>query len=357
MDTLITLEFTLLNLVIGIAIALALLVGLMRWRTLVFRRRLREMELVLEAQNRDLAHKNIALNRSNSALRAKTQALESQKAAAELAASELQASINYAQRIQNKLMAQEDSWEQLGREHFILYRPMETLSGDFYWAYANRQIACWVVGDCTGHGVPGALMSMLGVSFLNELIAEGGETEPAYILELLRAKIIHTLNQSGGMDAENQDGMDVAICMLDKRTRLLTYAGANRPLYLVRELNREAPEGLTEATVAGEYSLYEAKGDRMSAGKHLRESEGFHTQSFPVWTGDTLYLLSDGITDQLGGPKGKKLMSRRLKDWLVQHQEQPLPDQGKALGTMLDDWMQGSPLGQIDDICVTGVRI
>lgn len=316
-----------------------------------------ELQTKLAEQTRSLAHINIKLNRKNMAVRRQSNALESQKHATELAHRELQASISYAQRIQQGLLSTEEDWKNIGRQFFVMYHPRDVVGGDFHWAYANKQIACWAVGDCTGHGVPGALMSMLGVSFLNEIIADGGETEPAFVLELLRAKIIRTLNQARYADSENHDGMDIGLCIMDQRSRHLTFAGAHHPLYLVREAKRKAPEGFTRQVTLGEHTLYEFRGDRIPVGKHANDSEGFHTKSLQLWSGDSLYMMSDGLQDQLGGPDKRKYMAKRIRQKLLETQERPMAEQYRFWEAEFIDWLASSPIGQVDDVCLTGVRI
>jgi len=330
---------------------------LLRRKRLHYLEKVDELETKLAEQTRSLAHINIKLNRKNMAVRRQAKALEAQKHSTEQAHRELQASISYAQRIQQGLLSTEEDWKNIGRQFFVMYHPRDVVGGDFHWAYANKQIACWAVGDCTGHGVPGALMSMLGVSFLNEIIADGGETEPGFVLELLRAKIIRTLNQARNRDSQSHDGMDIGLCIMDQRTRQINFAGAHHPLYLVRPAKRKIPEGFSRQITMGDHTLYEFRGDRMPVGKHAHDGEGFHTKSFQLWSGDTLYMMSDGLQDQLGGPDQRKYMAKQIKHKLLETQERPMDEQYRFWEAEFIDWLADSPIGQVDDVCLTGVRI
>ena len=187
-----------------------------------------------------LIHTRFTLTRkeieSRLKLEASKQEIEKQKEVIEEAHNDVKASINYAQRIQSALLSGDESWSNVGSENFIFFKPRDIVSGDFYWAYNNDEYAIWVAADCTGHGVPGAFMSMLGVGFLNEIVAEGGIYKPSEILNTLRKKIIKSLEQKG---EERKDGMDLALCTLHKKTNVLEYAGAHNSLWIIRKNNQE----------------------------------------------------------------------------------------------------------------------
>ena len=190
--------------------------------------------------------------------------------------------------------------------------------------------------DCTGHGVPGAFMSMIGNTLLNEIASNESFTTPAEILFELRTAVIESLQQSGQVD--NNEGMDMALCMIDHRKKQLQFAGAYNALYQVR---------------GGE--LQETKADRMPIGNyHDRNDRPFKNTLIEYQEGDIFYIFSDGYIDQFGGPKGKKLTSKRFKQLVLELSDQPLSDQHKGLETSLADWQEDRD--QIDDILVLGFR-
>ena len=274
--------------------------------------------------------------------------LEEAKKEIEHAHNEVKASINYAERIQKALLDNKEYWDSIS-EHFILFRPRDVVSGDFYWAYSFQghtpnpsqegNLCIWAAADCTGHGVPGAFMSMLGVSFLNEIVVEGGETNPGRILDKLRAKIIKTLEQKSS-DEERKDGMDIALCVWNKQTNILQFAGANNPLVIVR----------------GD-EMIEQKADKMPIGKYVNNEKPFTTHEIQLQKGDTIYTFTDGFQDQFGGAEGKKYMVKRMKNYLSGMNEVPLYRQRELLNEEFVQWMKIGKTNQIDDICIIGVRI
>ena len=289
--------------------------------------------------NEIISQQNEELNQFNEEILAQRDEIENQKNVIELKHSEIQDSINYAKRIQTALLTADEQWKKVSNEHFILFRPKDVVSGDFFWAYTKENIAVWVVADCTGHGVPGAFMSMLGVGFLNEIVAEGGLVEANLILDKLKEKIIHSLSQKG-VDTQSKDGMDIALCVLDKSTNKLQYAGAYNPLYIVR--NNE---------------LTEFKATKQPIGKLDLEVKPFEKQEIEVKNGDWLYTFSDGFIDQFGGVKNKRFGSKRFKELLISSSGQNANLQKMALNLTLKDWMNSGAEQQVDDICVVGVKI
>jgi serine phosphatase RsbU (regulator of sigma subunit) len=205
----------------------------------------------------------------------------------------------------------------------------------------------FTAADCTGHGVPGAFMSMLGVSFLNKIVNEKGIVQPAEILNALRENIITALKQKGSFET-SKDGMDIALCSVDLKKNKLWYAGANNPLLIVRKEDNE-------------YKLIEKKGDMMPVGFYSRMSD-FTNHELDIRKGDTIYLFSDGFVDQFGGAAGRKFMKSRFRQMLIDHQELSMKDQKEAFIKTLEDWMHypsenNTLIEQVDDIIVLGVRI
>jgi riboflavin-specific deaminase-like protein len=190
--------------------------------------------------------------KANEMLAQKNAEITKQKEIVEEQHQEITDSISYAKRIQTALLTSDNYWEQISKEHFVLLKPKDVVSGDFFWAFqTENNLAIWVAADCTGHGVPGAFMSMLGISFFNEIVVENNITNPAEILNKLRGKIIKALEQKG-VDTQQKDGMDLALCVWDKNTNLLSFSGANNPLWLIRSVRHSGldPESVNE--IAGQ---------------------------------------------------------------------------------------------------------
>ncbi|HWY12291.1 MAG TPA: tetratricopeptide repeat protein [Bacteroidia bacterium] len=244
-------------------------------------------------------------------------------------------SINYAKRIQNTLLAHASYLQKNLPEHFVLFKPKDIVSGDFYWATVpkdGRGLFYLAVCDSTGHGVPGAFMSLLNISFLNEAINEKGISEPGEILNYVRKRLIKNISQNGG-----QDGMDGIILCINNNTGEISYSAANsRPILISNE------------------NLTELNCDRMPVGKSDKE-ESFKTYSIPAKKGDVLYLYTDGYADQFGGPKGKKFKYKALNELLVRVSSEKCSIQEELLAKEFLNWK--GELEQVDDICVIGIKI
>lgn len=241
-------------------------------------------------------------------------------------------SINYARRIQYALLAHDDLLKQNLTEHFILFKPKDIVSGDFYWATLKDNYFYLAVCDCTGHGVPGAFMSLLSINFLNEAINEKGMTSPGDILNHVREQLIKKLD--GG-----RDGMDAFLLRIPvgkKGDMGIEYAAANNTAMLIR--NEQTTEFLKDSMPVG-------LGER---------NDAFKTHTFEIKTGDSLYIYTDGFADQFGGPKGKKLKYKQLDESIVVHSVEPLYHQKENLAKLFENW-RGN-LEQVDDVCVVGVR-
>lgn len=243
-------------------------------------------------------------------------------------------SIMYAKRIQTALIPSLELFSDK-LEHFVLYKPLAIVSGDFYWVAAKDNIQIIIAADCTGHGVPGAFMSMLGVTMLNEIVNGKNIIMPDQIIENLRQGVIKSLKQVVDEDTV-KDGMDIAICTIDFNQNVLWYAGANNPLYLVRgsELTHYRP-------------------DKMPVAIHYK-MQPFTLNKIDLQKGDAFYIFSDGFCDQFGGPHEKKFMSAKLKETVVELSAQPMLEQGKILDKIFEDWKGENP--QIDDVTLIGVR-
>ncbi len=247
-------------------------------------------------------------------------------------------SINYAKRIQDAILPRESTHLIQPENFFIYFRPRDIVSGDFYW-YTERNGKLIVAAvDCTGHGVPGAFMSMIGSTLLNKVVNDMGETNPSNILRQMDVNILDALKQKGEISA-NKDGMDMAVCSIDWTTKELVYSGASRPLYLVRE---------------GE--LKEFKSSAFSIGGYLEGKEKiFEDDVVSFQDGDMIYLFSDGYADQFGGDKNKKFMSKNLRQLFSDIAALSIEQQKQHVHDNLINWMGKNR--QIDDILVIGIRL
>ncbi len=250
---------------------------------------------------------------------------------------EITDSINYASKIQNAILPLNDHFEKAFSDHFILFKPRDIVSGDFYWIAEDNNKLYFTAADCTGHGVPGAFMSMLGVSSLNEIFGnENHNLTAARILELLREKIKYSLHQTG-KEGENKDGMDMAMCIYHKNKNIIEYAGAYNPLYLIRD---------------GE--LLEYKADRMPIGIYHVEKENFTNHEIKIKKDDVIYIFSDGYADQFGGPGETKFKSVNIKKMLLEIHKSSMKDQKQILEDRFNKWK--GDLSQIDDLIFIGIK-
>jgi serine phosphatase RsbU (regulator of sigma subunit) len=250
---------------------------------------------------------------------------------------EITSSIAYASRIQRAMLPEYEHFSNSFSDYFLIFKPRDIVSGDFYWIGEDEEHIFFTVADCTGHGVPGAFMSTLGISTLDEIITNNTNLKANTVLNLLREKIKTALHQTG-KQGEATDGMDVAFCILHKNRRKLEFSGAYNPLFIFHN---------------GE--LHEYRADRMPIGIYYGEKETFTNYEIDVQKGDTLYIFTDGFADQFGGPKGLKYMKYNLKKLLSEISDKPMDEQRVILEQEFENW-QGS-VNQIDDVTILGVRI
>jgi serine phosphatase RsbU (regulator of sigma subunit)/tetratricopeptide (TPR) repeat protein len=251
---------------------------------------------------------------------------------------EITSSITYARRIQQSVMPDERILKHSGCEYFILNKPRDIVSGDFYWLYEKEDRTYIAVADCTGHGVPGALVSVIGINLLNKIIEQPGIPTPSEILELLHVMVIHTLNKDADARDTN-DGMDIALLCIDKKNKKALFAGASRPLYY---------------SDANGFHLQ--KGDRYSvAGEKKNTDPPFSECEIPLEGFVNFYLSSDGYADQFGEGTGKKFLSKRFQDLLASVCTLPMEEQCRKIEMEFNSW-KGN-LEQVDDVLVIGVRV
>ena len=326
--------------ILGLAIILFLAMGLVLiyYLNLKLSRKLTadldERRLLLEKQSSELKEKNDRIIRANEELKQLYEITNSQK-------EEIISGINYAQRIQKAILPPEAYITELINENFILYRPKEIVSGDFYWLKQINQYIILVAADCTGHGVPGALMSMLGISYLNEIVQRKAITKANQVLNELRKEIKHSLRQTGKKE-ESRDGIDMAIIVFDTAKSLMQYSGAFIPLYIISNIERKPV-------------FKEIKPDMMPVGVHFSGDISFTNHEIKLEIGDTLYLSTDGYTDQNGGSDNTRFGKKNFKKLLSEIHDQPLFEQKEILEQTLNEWMGKHP--QRDDILVIGARL
>jgi sigma-B regulation protein RsbU (phosphoserine phosphatase) len=264
-------------------------------------------------------------------------------------------SLNRAKTVQNVILPSDQKLNELFAEHFNYFLPKYSISGDFYWTKKLKEITLIAVADCTGHGIPGALISMASNISLNNAVNQFGLTKPAEILTKANELFLDFMNANDSNISN--DGMDICLCSIDSKSNVIRFAGAKRPLYLVTEkddfktisLNNSYSELIQE-----ENALYEIKGDNCSIGS---EDPIFKVQEhvFEYNSGDTIYLSSDGYVDQFGGESDRKFKSKRLKNILLSIQGKSMSEQKEVLAQEFQNWKGDKE--QIDDVCVIGIRI
>ncbi|MBQ3619306.1 MAG: SpoIIE family protein phosphatase [Bacteroidales bacterium] len=327
-------------------IAVSLVVGLMLVSLLVFY--ILRMLTIKRKANEELTYKNQMLDQQKSEIETQRDEIITQKEeiatqrdAFESVNKNLVSSINYAQRIQQAALSLKTEIDAVFPENFVFYRPRDIVSGDYYRVMQCGKYHVLVTADCTGHGIPGAFLSMLGISALKEYcVTEQDASEPGTILDNMRSFIKTTLNTDSNRKID--DGMDMSVCCFDFENMELRYASALHTIYLLRN---------------GE--IIKLKGDRMPVGRYIIEKEHFTTHCLKIENGDIVYTFSDGIEDQPGGdlsnPAGKKFLSRNLSDFLLANYQKPMATQCQLLGETIDNWRNGR--AQVDDMTMIGVKV
>jgi serine phosphatase RsbU (regulator of sigma subunit) len=249
---------------------------------------------------------------------------------------ELLSSIKYASFIQEAILPDKHFLDKVLNEHFILYLPRDIVSGDFYFCAKIENFVIVAAGDCTGHGVPGALMSIMGASFLNDILSGRGPWKPSRILNLLRERVMKALRQTGS-EEENKDAMDMALCVFNEDTGELQYSGANNPLYHLRD-----------------GKLTEIKADKMPVGINAIDEESFTNHTVRLISDDIIYIFSDGYPDQFGGEYCKKFKYTPMKQLFTDISGKELHQQGEILEKRFYDWKGKNE--QVDDILVFGIK-
>lgn len=259
---------------------------------------------------------------------------------------EIKDSIQYAKRIQSAILTSEEEFNTNLNNSLLVYLPKDIVAGDFYWHKQKENLVFYAVADCTGHGVPAAMVSVICNHALNTCVKDFGLTNPGKILDKAREIITNAFNNHGG---SIQDGMDISLCVLDKNDiekhgfyASLQWAGANSPLWLIRTLKNKEPE------------LFEYKPNKQPVGKTLNPTP-FTTNTISLQKEDSLFIFSDGFSDQFGGERGKKFMSKQFKNFLVSINNLSMSTQKQLILEKFREWKGNNE--QVDDVCVVGVRV
>lgn len=282
-----------------------------------------------------LNEKNQVLCVQNNKLKEQREEILHQKNIIEQSSRAISDSINYAARIQQAVMQPPDFMDEWNIQNFILYKPKAVVSGDFYWGLKRDDRLIIAAADCTGHGVPGAFMSMLGLAFLDDIFNTGDVKDAAEILNILREDVTNKLRQKGNT-CEMKDGMDISVCIMNRKRGTLEFAGANNPLYRIRDgiLTKMAADKIPigmYSTIPYTNSITEIKKD------------------------DRLYLFSDGYADQFGGKDGKKFMYNQFQELLLRHHHKPVDQQKIILNDHFEEWRGNHD--QVDDVLVIGLQV
>ncbi|MBC7864894.1 MAG: SpoIIE family protein phosphatase, partial [Bacteroidia bacterium] len=289
------------------------------------------MAVILFRQNKVKQKANSLLNQKNLIIEEKSKIVEEQN-------KDITDSIRYAQRIQAAILPPDKLWYSILPDSFVLYRPKDILSGDFYWVEETEHHIFFAAADCTGHGVPGALMSVVNFNLLNKAALEKNIVKPDEILNAVNEWLTGSLHQTF-QESTVKDGMDIAVCVIDKKTKQFHFAGANNPMYIIAN---------------GQIKII--AGDKFPVGAFIEEQRrSFTNNVFPITGNETVYIFSDGYADQFGGPKGKKFKYKPFQEKILSIQNLTLQKQKHELLKTFEDWK--GDLEQIDDVLVVGVKL
>lgn len=281
---------------------------------------------------------NLALEEKNKIIEEQKQTVEHQKHIVEEQNKDITDSIRYAERIQQAILPPDKIWNELLPQSFVFYQPKDILSGDFYWIEQKGDLVFVAAADCTGHGVPGALISIVNYNLLNKAVLEKDLNDPADILNYVNHQLTVSLHQTY-QESSIRDGMDISLCVINTKTLAMNFAGANNPIYVISN---------------GELTQYNA--DKFPVGAFIDEQiQSFNSSKIQLQKNDLIYLFSDGYADQFGGPKGKKFKYQQLKLSLIQNHQKPMVEQRENLKSQFISWK--GKLEQIDDVLVIGIRV
>ncbi|MBI5539750.1 MAG: tetratricopeptide repeat protein [Bacteroidia bacterium] len=356
----------------------------------------KKANVLLTEQKRQIQEKNEELNQQNEEIAAQRDEIESQrdlvtlqKEKIEEIHTELTSSIHYAKRIQNAVLPNKEFTDTLLTDYFVLLKPRNIVSGDFYWLTIKKNLLFVAVADCTGHGVPGAFMSMLGISLLNEIVNTQEVSTASQLLNELRKHVLISLQQKGVLGEQSlsnplvQDGMDISLICINLESVFsdkgeekysVQFSGANNSLYIISssvspsyssKLDQGGVEGNEESTSLSNsnvmgvtHKLMELKGDKMPISMYKNMAD-FSNHEFTLVKGDTIYLCTDGFSDQFGGPCERKYLSKNFKKLLLENSHKAMKEQKTILNEAIETWINGygKSFEQTDDITVMGIKI
>ena len=319
----------------------------------------KKANILLAEQKEEILEKNAMLMEANEEIRAQKEEIESQhdvvvkqKDFIEIQKQRIDSSIRYAQRIQSAVLPSNECIQPLFSDYFVFFRPKDVVSGDFYWTGQLNEWIIVVAADCTGHGVPGAFMSMLGISMLNQISISSSFNNAADILQELRTAIVQALKQSLTEESQH-DGMDISLAIISKKTHKCHWAGANNPLWIIRsDTDKQSfndPEEIVE----------EIKGDKMPIAIFVR-MENYQNHEIQLKKGDKIYLFSDGYVDQFGGMKNKKFNRKTFRRLIGETSSLSMQEQKQEIEKTFDEWINPEPgvrHDQIDDVVVLGIQV
>lgn len=286
---------------------------------------------------------NIALEEKNKIIEEQKQTVEHQKHIVEEQNKDITDSIRYAERIQNAILPPEKQWYSIFPQSFVFYKPKDILSGDFYWIEQKGDLVFVAAADCTGHGVPGALISIVNYNLLNKAVLEKDLNNPADILNYVNHQLTLALHQTF-QESSVKDGMDISLCVLNTKTLELNYSGANNPIYIIHQIENAVTR------------ISEVKADKFPVGAFVDEQvQSFTSKQIQLQKNDLVYLFSDGFADQFGGDKGKKFKYKQLKDILLENQNLSMIEQRSILENKFTNWK--GKLEQVDDVLVIGIKV
>ena len=323
-----------LLMIMGVMLLLSVLLGFSIYNNY---RNKKRANLLLQEKNEEIMQQNEEIRAQRDEIERHMNIVTEQRNHIAQQNKEITDSIIYARRIQTALLPHKDTIKSDIAESFILFMPRNIVSGDYYWMSRKEKKAIVVAADCTGHGVPGAFMSMLGMAFLNDIISKYEIFYANEILNELREYVISALKQRGA-EEDSKDGMDMAICIIDFETMVMQYAGAYNPIYHIHNGD-----------------LKEISADKMPVSFYVKGQLAFTNNLIPIEEGDCFYMLSDGYCDQFGGPNDKKFTYKRFRDLLLSVHQKPMYEQHRLLEKTLNDWKGEHE--QTDDILVIGIRV
>lgn len=313
---------------------------------------LAQQKLEIEEKNEELNQQNEEIAAQRDEIEAQRDTVVKQKEHIEEIHLEVSQSIDYATRLQTSILPDTEILKNEISDYFVFFRPKDKVSGDFYWWAKVEDTLVIAAADCTGHGVPGAFMSMLGVSLLREIVTREYITNPAVILRKLRKEVIKSLKQSGE-SGTHKDGMDISLLAINNSEKVYEWAGANNPLWIVKKDDNNEYEEIADKVV-------EIKADKMPIAIY-EKMDKFTSHKIDIKKGDRLYMFSDGLPDQFGGDKGKKFKYKTFRRLIAETSDLTMKDQYNELEKALDNWMHPAEIGkayeQVDDICIIGLML